>query len=48
MPELHENLINISKYIDTNEYDDKLSKYWREIKGDSIDYGILEKEKNRD
>jgi len=46
MPELHENLINISKYIDTNEYDDKLSKYWREIKGDSIDYGILEKEEN--
>ena len=46
MPELHENLINISKYIDTNEYDDKLSEYWIEIKGDSIDYGILEKEED--
>ncbi len=45
MPDLHQSLLNIGSHIDKTSYSEKLNLYWDNIISESIDYGILEKEK---
>jgi mannose-1-phosphate guanylyltransferase len=46
LPELHECLRNISRAIDTPDFEAVLKHHWAMIHSISIDYGIMEKAKN--
>ena len=46
MPDLYSLLIEIYEYIGNENYYEKLNLFWDKILAESIDYGILEKEKN--
>jgi mannose-1-phosphate guanylyltransferase len=46
LPDLHHELSKIEKDIRSNRFHSTLDKVFREIKGISIDYGVMEKAKN--
>lgn len=46
MPELHHSMKMIQPSIGNMRYQEVLEREWRRIKGESIDYGILEKSNN--
>lgn len=46
LPDLHHQLLKIEKDIHSNKFHTTLDKTFREIKGISIDYGVMEKAKN--
>ncbi len=46
LPELHDSFQKIDRAIGTDAYQDALETGYREIRGISIDYGILEKSRN--
>ncbi|HAX47818.1 MAG TPA: mannose-1-phosphate guanylyltransferase [Ignavibacteria bacterium] len=46
LPDLHHQLLKIEKSIHTQKYESVLEQVFAEIKGISIDYGIMEKAKN--
>ena len=46
MPDLDDGLTSIKKHIGQTSFDDYLTKVYGQLKGISIDYGIMEKSKN--
>ena len=46
LPNLHDALMEIDKFIDKPDYEKVLSRVYQQIKKISIDYGVMEKAKN--
>jgi mannose-1-phosphate guanylyltransferase len=47
LPDISEEIYNLREYIDTPEFPEMLGKAYREMRPISIDYGVMEKAKNR-
>ena len=46
LPEMHSGLMHLQKFIGTERYERELSKFYRQIRSISIDYGVMEKAQN--